>query len=369
MSDGLMTQEELDALLSEHAQATKGQEKSRENGTPPSLEINDYLSTLEQDILGEIGNISMGSAATALSTLVNRKVRITVPTVYMSTPQVVTESYPVPCIIVNVEYREGLSGTNILVIRERDALVIGNLMMGGDGTDLPDEVDELYLSAVTEAMNMMMGSAATAMSELFGRLIDISPPATVRRDLSQDALTDGIPGQDPVVTISFRIEIEDLVDSTLLQIVETNFAKEMAEHLLPPEPDNPVMESKVVEEPTSATWADLLKQPVEAPPVTPRTSPPTMAVAPDLGNLNVDLIRGIPVQVRAILGRTRMSIDNILRLGPGHIMELESLHGEPIELFANDTLIAKGEVVVVGEQFGVRITEIATQKDRIVSVR
>lgn len=366
MNDGLMTQEELDALLNEHAQSQEGKNK---NDPPQSLNIDDYLTSLEQDILGEIGNISMGSAATALSTLVNRKVRITVPAIYMSTPQVVTESYPVPCIIVNVEYRAGLSGSNLLVIRERDALVIGNLMMGGDGTDLPETVDELYLSAVTEAMNMMMGSAATAMSDLFGRFIDISPPSTDRRDLSQDTLTDGIPHQDPVVTIAFRIEIENLVDSTILQIVETDFAKEMAKSLLPPEEEPNLTEEQVVDEPVSATWADLRKQkPADPVPLTPAPEASTPP-GPDLGNLNVDLIRGIPVQVRAILGRTRMSIDNILRLGPGHIMELESLHGEPIELFANDTLIAKGEVVVVGEQFGVRITEIATQKDRIVSVR
>jgi len=364
MNDGLMTQEELDALLNEHAQS-----QENKNDPPQSLNIDDYLTSLEQDILGEIGNISMGSAATALSTLVNRKVRITVPSIYMSTPQVVTESYPVPCIIVNVEYRAGLSGSNLLVIRERDALVIGNLMMGGDGTDLPETVDELYLSAVTEAMNMMMGSAATAMSDLFGRFIDISPPSTDRRDLSQDTLTDGIPQQDPVVTIAFRIEIENLVDSTILQIVETDFAKEMAKSLLPPEEEPYLTEKQVVDEPISATRADLRKQkPADPVPPTPVSQDSTPA-GPDLGNLNVDLIRGIPVQVRAILGRTRMSIDNILRLGPGHIMELESLHGEPIELFANDTLIAKGEVVVVGEQFGVRITEIATQKDRIVSVR
>ncbi len=360
MNDGLMTQEELDALLKQHSQSTE----------PQDLDIDSYLTSLEQDILGEIGNISMGSAATALSTLVSRKVRITVPNIYMSTPQFVTESYPIPCIVVNVEYREGLSGSNILVIRERDALVIGNLMMGGDGKDLPEEIDELYLSAVTEAMNMMMGSAATAMSDLFGRFIDISPPSTDRRDLSQDSLTDGISGRDPVVTVAFRIEIEDLVDSTILQIIETNFAKEMARSLLPPEADDPIEEQKVVDEPASATWADLRRQlPADPKPTAAPEIASTSLVNSDLGNLNVDLIRGIPVQVRAILGRTRMSIDNILRLGPGHIMELESLHGEPIELFANDTLIAKGEVVVVGEQFGVRITEIATPKDRIVSVR
>lgn len=369
MSDGLMTQAELDALLNEHRQQTENPSKTTHL---LKLDIDDHLTPLEQDTLAEIGNISMGSAATALSTLVNRKVSITVPKVYLSTPDLVSESYPVPCIVVNVGYVEGLRGANMLVIREQDALVIANLMMGEDGTNLPEELDELYLSAVTEAMNMMMGSASTSMSELFGRMIDISPPSTLRRDLSQDSLTDGIPDADPVVTIAFRMEIGDLVDSTILQIVEIDFAKDMARSLLPPEAEEMMQESApMVETPTTTKWADLRQQPVQAAPSTP--APMTMAAPPltayDLGNINVDLIRDIPVQVRAILGRTRMSIDNILRLGPGHIMELESLHGEPIELFANDTLVARGEVVVVGEQFGVRITEIATPKDRIVSVR
>ena len=161
MSDGVMTQEELDALLAEHT--------SQE--TSSDLDINAHLTAVEQDALAEIGNISMGSAATALSTLVNRKVRITVTKVYLSTPAKITESYPVPCIVVNVGYIVGLEGVNLLVIHEHDALVIGNLMMGEDGTNLPAELDELYLSAVTEAMNMMMGSASTAMSELFGHIL------------------------------------------------------------------------------------------------------------------------------------------------------------------------------------------------------
>ena len=360
MSDGIMTQEELDALLNEH----RNQTANEPHGASTDYNIDEYLTPIEQDTLAEIGNISMGSAATALSTLVNHKVRITVPKIYLSTPGVITQSYPIPCIVVNVGYIEGLRGVNILVIHEEDALVIGNLMMGEDGTNLPAELDDLYLSAVTEAMNMMMGSASTAMSELFGRMIDISPPNTERRDLSLDSLSDGIPEEKPVVTISFRIEIADLVDSTILQIIDIDFAKEMVRSLMPPEPEPELTEV------ATTSWADLRKQPVQtAPKVAPLTTTGHSEAPHDLGNINVDLIRDIPVQVRAVLGRTKMSIDNILRLGPGHIMELESLHGEPIELFANETLIARGEVVVVGEQFGVRITEIATPKDRIVSVR
>ncbi len=359
MSDDLMSQEELDALLQEHKQKSEF----------PSLNTDDYLSVIEQDTLAEIGNISMGSAATVLSTLVNHKVRITVPKVYVSTAKTVAESYPIPCVVVNVAYVQGLQGANVLVIRESDALVIANLMMGGDGTNVPSELDELYLSAVTEAMNMMMGSAATAMSELFGRPIEISPPVTSWRDLAQDPLNPEIPEDDPIVVVAFRMEIENLVDSTMLQIIDIEFARDMVRALMPQEePQAPAATETAV----AAEWADLKKQPVQsAAPPEPPAAPPTAEKQAhfDLGNVNIDLIRDIPVQVRAILGRTKMSIDNILRLGPGHIMELESLHGEPIDLYANDTLIARGEVVVVGEQFGVRITEIATPQDRITSVR
>jgi flagellar motor switch protein FliN/FliY len=356
--DQLMTQEELDALLQEH----------QRKGDSLEPETNDYLSVIEQDTLAEIGNISMGSAATVLSTLANHKVRITVPKVYVSTARSVAESYPIPCIVVNVGYVQGLQGANVLVIREEDALVIASLMMGGDGTNVPTELDELYLSAVTEAMNMMMGSAATAMSELFGRSIEISPPVTTWRDLAQDPLTTDIPEDEPIVVVAFRMEIENLVDSTMLQIIDIGFARDMVSALLPEE--EPVVVPEVREVPAAAQWADLKKQPVQstAPP-TPAADPPARPGHYDLGNVNIDLIRDIPVQVRAILGRTKMSIDNILRLGPGHIMELESLHGEPIDLYANDTLIARGEVVVVGEQFGIRITEIAAHQDRITSIR
>ncbi len=331
------------------------------------------LTEMEKDTLSEIGNISMGSAATALSTMVNRKVSITVPDVFVSTPANVRGHYPIPCIVVNVEYVRGLSGNNLLVIKERDAALIGNLMMGEDGSNPPEEVDELYLSAVTEAMNMMMGSAATAMSDLFSTAIDISPPTTDRRNLRDEELNLG--EERPVISVAFRIEIGDLVDSIMLQIIDYEFAREMVHQLIGPyqeetsqEPGTDADLSREAE--GDMDWGEL-SEPTSTTQHTPgaQTGLGPAAAYQHLGNLNVDLIRDIPVQVRAVLGKTHMPIDSILKLGPGHIMELETLDGEPIDVFANDTLIAKGEVVVVGEQFGIRITEIATQQDRINSIR
>ena len=320
------------------------------------------LTEMERDTLAEIGNISMGSAATALSTVINRKVVITVPEVFVSIPQKINEIYPVPCILVKVEYLAGLEGSNMLVIKEQDAAVIGDLMMGEDGTNPPQVLDELYLSAVTEAMNMMMGSAATAMSDLFARLIDISPPTSEKVDLSSTKFE--VHSDVPVAVIMFKIEIDDLVDSTMLQVIELPFAKEMVANLhaqdhVMSKTEEPIEVAQTVSAFTD--WADLTEG--EA------TREAAAASEIYLKNINIDLIKNIPVQIRAILGKSNMTINNILKLSPGYIMELDTLDGEPIDVYANDTLIAKGEVVVVGEQFGIRILEITTHEDRISSVK
>jgi len=344
MSNDILDQNEIDALI--HA-------RNSEN-------INDLTDT-EKDTLAEIGNISMGSAATALSTLINKKVSITVPDVSVKTLGEIQESYPIPCIVVDVKYQTGLQGSNLLVIKEQDAAVIGNLMMGIDEGEIPEFVDEISMSALSEAMNVMMGSAATAMSELFNKKINISPPDAFRQDLGEKI--DSLGNRDELVAVvSFRFSISDVVDSVMLQIIDIDFAKEMVEMLFSSGESEPVQTSETQytaveeqdQEPAPAAWGSLQADGNQD--------------SMELGNLNIELIKDIPVKVRAILGRTKMSIENILKLGPGHIMELDTLDGEPIDVYANNTLIARGEVVVVGEQFGIRITEISNARNRIKSI-
>lgn len=344
MSNDILDQNEIDALI--HA-------RNSEN-------VNDLTDT-EKDTLAEIGNISMGSAATALSTLINKKVSITVPDVSVKTLGEIQESYPIPCIVVDVKYQTGLQGSNLLVIKEPDAAVIGNLMMGIDEGEIPEFVDEISMSALSEAMNVMMGSAATAMSELFNKKINISPPDAFRQDLGEKI--DSLGNRDELVAVvSFRFSISDVVDSVMLQIIDIDFAKEMVEMLFSSGESEPVQTSETQytaveeqdQEPAPAAWGSLQADGNQD--------------SMELGNLNIELIKDIPVKVRAILGRTKMSIENILKLGPGHIMELDTLDGEPIDVYANNTLIARGEVVVVGEQFGIRITEISNARNRIKSI-
>ena len=171
--DGALSQEEINALLNNPGESS-------------SAGMADALSDSEKDAIGEIGNISMGTAATTLSSLVNSKVDISTPVVSFATWSDICDAYERPCVFIRIAYTVGLDGSNILVLRENDVKIITDLMMGGDGTNTDGELGELHLSAISEAMNQMMGSAATSLSSMFNRVIDISPPMADLIDLKEN---------------------------------------------------------------------------------------------------------------------------------------------------------------------------------------
>lgn len=359
MSDGFLSQEEIDALL-----------RGEPVAASPSPAGQD-LSDIEKDALGEIGNISMGTAATTLSVLLGRRVSITTPKVSISTLNEIKRQYPLPYLVIEVGYTQGLLGTNLLAVREQDALIIADLMMGGDGTNPPTELNELYMSAVSEAMNQMMGSTATSISTVFKKKVDIAPPKVNLLDFAVDPnITNSITGDDPLVRVSFRMEVEELIDSELMQIMPLNVAKEMVENLM-----------NAVQQPPAPTASAAAPQPT-APPITQQPAPPqpkqsiqNVAVQPvqfaplKPGGIpgvdtNIGLIMDVPLQITVELGRTRKLIRDILELTPGSVVELDKLAGEPVDVLVNGKLIAKGEVVVIDENFGVRITDIISPLER-----
>jgi flagellar motor switch protein FliN/FliY len=361
MSDGFLSQEEIDALL-----------RGEPVAASPSPAGQD-LSDIEKDALGEIGNISMGTAATTLSVLLGRRVSITTPKVSITSLNEIKRQYPLPYLVIEVGYTQGLLGTNILAVREQDALIIADLMMGGDGTNPPTELNELYMSAVSESMNQMMGSTATSISTMFKKKVDIAPPKVNLLDFAVDPNIDSIvSGDDSLVRVSFRMEVEDLIDSELMQILPINVAREMVENLL-----------NAVQTPTAA--APAAPQPTAAPQPAPAAAQPApqpkqqsvqnVAVQPvqfaalkPAGmpgvDANIGLIMDVPLQITVELGRTRKLIRDILELTPGSVVELDKLAGEPVDVLVNGKLIAKGEVVVIDENFGVRITDIITPLER-----
>lgn len=373
MSDGFLSQEEIDALL-------RGEPVASSPAMPE-------LSDMEKDAIGEIGNISMGSAATTLSILLGRRVSITTPRVSLATLKEIQDQYPLPYLVIEVGYTHGILGTNLLAIREMDALIIADLMMGGDGTNPPTELNnELYMSAVGEAMNQMMGSVATSMSTVFKKKVDISPPQVNLIDFaSQSSITNTVSLEDNIVKVAFRMEVEDLIDSEIMQILPVNVAKEMVENLLSAvqaqQPDNQSQQKPASSPAASSTVATSsnVVTPQAAMPA-PKQQVSNVAVQPvqfaplqqsnlPVSDTNIGLIMDVPLQVTVELGRTKKLIRDILELSPGSVVELDKLAGEPVDVLVNGKLIAKGEVVVIDENFGVRITDIVSPLERAYNLQ
>ncbi|MBV7272265.1 flagellar motor switch phosphatase FliY [Clostridiaceae bacterium UIB06] len=390
MGNGFLSQEEIDALLNGgDTQSSPSEEPV--NQEKPATEDVPELSDVEKDLLGEIGNISMGSASTALSTILGQMVNITTPIVSVTRLKNLKEEFEVPNIALEVKYTSGIVGENLLVMRVPDAAVIANLMMGGDGNVAEGSggLSEIEISAVSEAMNQMIGSAATSMATMFMREVNISPPISkVWSDLTTP-LSDNISEEEIVVKVSFSLTIGTLVDSHIMQLLPIATAKKIVAIMMGQEEaeepvaepvsqlkTQPVSQSKYAEpEPQVAYTQSFQEKPAEVPKQPPvevhqATFQPLsqpQSVSKGMPK-NIDLILDVPLEISVVLGRTKKNIKEILNLGTGSLIELDKLAEEPVEILVNGKKVAYGEVVVVDENFGVRITSIVSNEDRIKSL-
>ena len=173
--DGMLSQEEINALLGDMGAGSSGGASSGGGGS---------LNSDEKDAIGEISNICMGTAATTLYSLVNQKVVITTPVVDVTTWDEMTKEHARPCVFININYKEGIDGNNVLILKEEDVKIITDLMMGGDGLNPSPELTDLHISAICEAMNQMMGSSATSLSSMLNCKVDISPPEAELIDMA-----------------------------------------------------------------------------------------------------------------------------------------------------------------------------------------
>ncbi len=392
MSDDMLSQEEIEALLRGES-IDKGDDKNDDaSAQKEQYNVGDYLDEMSQDALGEIGNISFGSSATALSSLLGQKVDITTPTISMINRDKLEEEFPHPYVAIQVEYTIGLTGMNLLVIKQSDAAIIADLMLGGDGLNPSEELGEIHLSAVQEAMNQMMGSAATSMSTIFNKKVDISPPSIDLMNIREDEGSENIPEEDLLVRVSFRLRIGELIDSNIMQLLPLEFSQSLVQQLLNPEPVEEIsIEKESVSEPVTSQEQPMqqpmmqqqeaitMQQPMYAQPQQYQQQPMNVQQAqfteftqPSLKQTearNLNMLLDIPLQVTVELGRTKRSVKDVLELVSGSIIELDKLAGEPVDILVNSRLIAKGEVVVIDENFGVRITDILSKADRLNNLR
>ena len=406
----MLSQAEIDALLNgtsleeDLQQADVNEEtQSVDMNVEPKAPKVALLSSEDKDALGEIGNICMGTSATTLYALLGQKVSITTPKVEETTWDEVSKMFDKPYIAVKVQYTEGLKGFNLLILKEEDAKIITDLMMGGDGFgNVQAEFSELHLSAISEAMNQMVGSSSTSLSSMFEKRVDISPPEPSLIGVSEDDKKIRIDKDSNIVVILFSLKVGELIDSEIMQIMPISFAKEMAHNLLHQEqPTAPLATPPPVH--TNPTHNVQAEQPQYQAP--PQQMPPTQQqdqygqygyppmpqfqmpqqrqelqqpvnVQPmqfqsfnegfaDVERKNIGLLMDVPLQIAVELGRTTKKIREILEFGQGSIIELDKLAGEPVDIMVNGKTIAKGEVVVIDESFGVRITDIIHPSKRL----
>ena len=312
-----------------------------------------------------------------------------------------------------MQYTEGFSGINLLVIKQSDAAIIADLMLGGDGGNPSDLLGEIQLSAVQEAMNQMMGSAATSMSTIFSKKVDSSPPSVDLLNFLNGVGENAIPDEDLFAKISFRLRVGNLIDSSIMQLLPLEFAKGLVSELLngtgesqpadmntqkalsDPEMNIPTQEPAPFQDnrtdrSVNETYGQgghqaqpmnqipnvpqhfgvssvPTGQPVNVQPASFTSFQPYQLQEPETKNLS--MLMDIPLQVTVELGRTKRSVKDILELSSGSIIELDKLAGEPVDILVNSRLIAKGEVVVIDENFGVRVTDIMSQSERLNKIK
>lgn len=373
----LLSQEEIDALL------------TGDSGTvDKSSASNQSLTEEEIDALGEIGNISMGTAATTLFTLLNHKVTITTPEVTVTSLSEIAIQYPIPFVAVEIQYTEGLKGNNLLIINEDDVKVITDLLMGGDGSNIEGELNELQLSAISEVMNQMIGSSATSLASMFGKDISISPPNAFIIDFASKTPNSIFETKDKIVKVNFKMDIPGILNSYIMQLIPLEFAKEMVSILMkdqtqdydtdtraletedeqhPQQTVNSVGSSKYDTPKNTANYQDSTDNKLVG--VQPVYFQPLDETSVHTEQNNIDLILDIPLQISVELGKTKKMIQEILDLSSGSIIELDKMAGEPVDILVNGKAIAKGEVVVIDDNFGVRITDIVNPSNRISHLR
>jgi len=385
MNDGMLSQEEIDALLKIGAD----DEEESDATEVHDIHVEDYLSTIEIDTLGEIGNISFGSSATTLSTLLSQKVSITTPEVSVIKKMELYNAFSFEHVSIQVNYVEGFSGQNVFVIQSEDASIISDIMLGGDGTEPAEALNDIHLSAVQEAMNQMMGAAATSMSTVFNKRVDISPPAIKLIKADDAKNTEPITNEEIFVKVSFQLKVGELIDSNIMQLIPIPFASELVQELLH-EPDKEaeqemaaaveqIENTKKEKRPSIAKPAENREQTTQhiGNPFDQNKATIQQATFSDFDQVelnsneqkNLDMLLDIPLNIKVELGRTKRTIKDILELSSGSIIELDKLAGEPVDILVNEKLIAQGEVVVIDENFGVRVTDIISQTDRIMKLK
>lgn len=382
------------------------------------------FSSYEIDAVGEILNISMGSAATAVSELLNAKVWITTPKVSVVKVDDLNYDNLEPAICVKIVYVEGINGLNMMVLKQNDVQLILNQLLGNPLVIDPDfQFDELNISAVSEIMNQMMGASATALSDLLGMTVDISVPMPYIIENTRFGDLCEMEGDQTVVAVTFNLTVDGVMESEFMSVLSPELAKTLSGKMIDKFAADDGQEEAAASAPAAAPSAPAASAPAQAPaagapqapmggapqmpmggmPQMPMGDPSQMAAmyqmppqgaygypgqyaaygaypppmppvniqnaqlhqfdAMDFGipadqKDNLKLLMGVPLEICVEIGTAKRKVKDILEFTQGTIIELERQAGAPVDIVVNGNLIARGDVVVIDDNFAVRITEI-----------
>ncbi|WP_414839022.1 flagellar motor switch phosphatase FliY [Carnobacterium sp. TMP28] len=358
MSNEMLSQEEIDAMINGTAETSSA---------PIAAIDND-----QEDIIGEVGNITMSQAATTLSSILNHRVTITTPRVSCVKFEEIIRESSIPKVVTTIEYKAGLVGSNLLMMDVTDAIIIADLMMDGDGDATGKEFTELELSAVGEAMNQMIGSASTAMATMLGRIVDILPPDVEVWEDIKTVKYDKISADSVVCKISFKMTVDDLIESEIMQIFTLDTVRDISTIMMNGS-DAEVLDYKKadsqVQQPVQVNQHKEQTRTVDRVAIQTPGFQELVDTNKSNNTNNLDLIMDVPLHFSVVLGEKQKTIKDILSLGTGSVVELDKMTDEPLQIFVNNKLIAEGEVVVINESFGVRITNILSQEQRIKKIK
>lgn len=383
-------------------------------------DANVEFSSYEIDAVGEILNISMGAAATAVSELLNAKVWITTPQVNVVKAADLNYDRLEPAICVKIVYVSGISGQNMMVLKQDDVQLILNQLMGNPLVVSPDfEFDEMNISAVSEVMNQMMGASATALSDLLGISVDISTPTPYLIEQTNFCQLAELDPEQTIVAVTFNLSVDGVMNSEFMSVMSVELAKSLSGKMIEkfngdaaetqeatqtaqpapapapaaaapaPAVSAPAPAAPAAQQPAPAPvqgvpgyqyppqgqpqgypgygyggqYAAYGAYPPPAPPVNIQNAQLHQFDAMDFGlptdqKDNLKLLMGVPLEISVEIGTAKRKVKDILEFQQGTIIELERQAGAPVDVVVNGNLIARGDVVVIDDNFAVRITEI-----------
>lgn len=367
MAEEKLNQNEIDALVA----------KVRGITPPvPAIEENEQflkLGITEKDLngLNKLFRISIEASTEVLKSVTQKDVKVeSIDVIKIAGGEELSKLINSPYLATKVDYVKGLRGLDILLIKQSDMNNLMKLQFESMGYEIEDLDTEMTISASNEIMNQMMGNASNKLGTELGIFIDISTPETIIREdddsvipfLKEDSLS--------YVYTTFKLNIDGEVTGDLIKVLDADFLEELRD-IMHGEDESEVNEEKETDQNETEHKSDKevpnIAQPID------EKQEVSLYDLPNLYSTNnnccesqasMKRVKNVEIEMTVELGRTKMSVQDILKLDKGSIVEINRLAGEHVDLLANGELIAKGEIVVIKDNFGLRILSIVDTADR-----